>query len=66
MLALLPRPLPLSHGNIPEKGNIVMNFFQNQLNMLKETTTLRQRIILTSIGACYIATALLALKIFLT
>jgi len=43
-----------------------MNFFQNQFGKIKETTTLRQRIILTSIGACYIVTAVLALKIFLT
>jgi len=42
-----------------------MNFFQNQYGKIKKTTTLRQRIILTGIGACYVATAVLALKIFL-
>lgn len=43
-----------------------MIYFRNQFKKLKETTTLRQRIILTGIAACYIATAVLALNIFLT
>lgn len=42
-----------------------MNFLRDPLNKIKETTTFRQRVILGSIGACYIATAVIALKIFL-
>jgi len=36
-----------------------MDFIRNQFTKLKKTTTLKQRVILSGIGACYVVTAVL-------